>query len=745
MKHFFLSALLVLAILPGLAQPPATRVLVTDLTRIKQISGIQLAPTGNQTLFVLNSIESGTETSGQSAPGEYEYRSQLYLTNGQTDQAVALTRGPESARQASWSPDGQQVVFVRNVAGKPQLFVLPLAGGEAFQLTTLPYGATNPVFSPNGKTLLFTATVPYADMLTDTLLNPGRSGPRWPSEKPGFASLSTPASATAKPNPDGSLAEIRAYLAKDEADKKAKVITRLNFQGESTTEPTLSFQHLYVVAVQEKATPRPLTRGFATYQAACWLPNGTAVLAVTDRDPTRHPDRELDNAIVAIAADGSASLTTVLGEAGKSYGSPQPAPDGSRLAYLLANSQGVGFANLGLADLTGTVASRPQLIPFDRAAGNLTWATVPAQTPAGRGAKQLLATYLALYFTANADGAIPLYRLDTRTNVVSRLTDLESGVVSFGVSATRLVYAKTEVADPNALYTAAPDATLPRRLLAPNTAWLVGKTLSYPTKAVYVNTKGQAVDYWIMKPAGLVPGKQYPLVLNMHGGPTAMWGPGEPSMWHELQYLCAQGYGLVYANPRGSGGYGQAFQAANYRDWGTGPAEDVLAAATAAARQTWVDTSRQVITGGSYAGYLTAWIVAHDNRFKAAFAQRGVYDLTTFMGEGNAWQLVPNYFGLPWISAEKAIIEANSPYSFVQNIKTPLLIKHGENDLRTGVIQSEMLYKSLKLLNRPVEYVRMPGATHELSRSGNVRQRIDRLLRIYEFFERFVGETGKEK
>jgi dipeptidyl aminopeptidase/acylaminoacyl peptidase len=134
--------------------------------------------------------------------------------------------------------------------------------------------------------------------------------------------------------------------------------------------------------------------------------------------------------------------------------------------------------------------------------------------------------------------------------------------------------------------------------------------------------------------------------------------------------------------------------------------------------------------------------VGHDNRFKAAFAQRGVYDLTTFMGEANAWRLVPNYFAYPW-DADAKVLDANSPYSFVQNIKTPLLIKHGENDLRTGVAQSEMMYKSLKILDRPVEYVRMPGATHELSRTGNVRQRIDRLLRIYEFFERYVGPDAQ--
>lgn len=126
-----------------------------------------------------------------------------------------------------------------------------------------------------------------------------------------------------------------------------------------------------------------------------------------------------------------------------------------------------------------------------------------------------------------------------------------------------------------------------------------------------------------------------------------MWGPGEPSMWHEFQYMCSQGYGVVYANPRGSGGYGLNFQRANIKDWGTGPAEDVLAAVTDAAKENWVDTSRQVITGGSYAGYLTAWIVGHDNRFKAAFAQRGVYDLTTFLARAMPGGLSPTILPIP--------------------------------------------------------------------------------------------------
>ncbi|WP_338874332.1 S9 family peptidase [Spirosoma sp. SC4-14] len=713
-----------------------TKVLVTDLMRIKQVGGIELSPDGKQAIYTITSIEPNPDQKD-----EYDYKTHIYLTGLTPGDPKALTHGAESARQATWSPDGQRLAFVRTVKGKSQIFIMPLSGGEAWQLTSSPYGASNPIWSPDGKQIAFTGGVSMAQMLTDSLLNPTKNGPLWSLEKPGFTTNNfIKPDKKIKANPDGSLAEIRAYLSKDVDDKKAKVITRLNFQGEATTEPELTFTHLYLINVSEGSTPKPLTRGFASYQAANWLPSGQGLLAVTDRDSLKHPDRETDNAIVFIPANGSANRMVVLAEAGKSYGSPKVSPDGKQLAFLTSPSQGVNFAQIGLASLNGTTASNIQLVTFDRAAGNLTWTTLPAST--GKGKKNPTGGGYAIYFTASSNGGVPLYKLDPTSRQVTQLTNFESGVTGFDVNGDRVVFAKTEVANPSELYVTNGDAKVQTKLSNHN-GWVAQRQLSFPQKYTYKNSLGQTVDYWIMKPSFAETGKKYPLLLNMHGGPTAMWGPGEASMWHEFQYMCSQGYGIVYANPRGSGGYGLAFQRANIKDWGTGPTEDVLAAATAAAKEAWVDTSRQVITGGSYAGYLTAWIVGHDNRFKAAFAQRGVYDLTTFLGEGNAWRLIPNYFVFPWDTGAE-VLDANSPYTFVQNIKTPLLIKHGENDLRTGPIQSEMMYKSLKILGRPVEYVRMPGATHELSRSGNVRQRLDRLLRIYEFFERYIGPDAQE-
>lgn len=693
------------------AQSGKEKVVVTDLTKIKQIGSINVSPDGKKAIYSLKTVEQSEENKL-----EYDYRTHLYLTDFQT--VKQITRGSESVGGAAWSPDSKQITFSRTVKSKSQIFVMPLDGGEAFQLTDLKYGASNPNWSKDGSKISFSVNLSLTELLKDSVLNPSKGVPAFSLEKPGFKNndFLKPQKGV-KPNPDGNIEEIRAYLDKDVEDKKAKVFNRLTFQGEATTQPELNFNHLFVVDVKEGAKPMPITSGFTSYGGGAWLKSGQ-VLAVTDLDVKQHPDREQDNKIISMNPDGS-NPKVIFSEKGKSFGGTSFSPDGKQVVYLKSNSQGVNIGEIFLANSDGT---NPQAIVFDRSAGGFAWS---------KDAK-------FVYFTAASNGGQPLYKLDVQTKKIEQLTDFDSGIMGFDVATDKIIYAKTEVINPNELFVADLQMKNAQKLTSVND-WVKNKVLSFPEKHILTNSKGQKIEYWIMKPSNLEAGKKYPLLLNMHGGPTAMWGPGEFSMWHEFQYFCSQGYGVVYANPRGSGGYGLDFLRANIKDWGTGPAEDVLSAESEAAKLAWVDTSRQVITGGSYAGYLTAWIVGHDNRFKAAFAQRGVYDLTTFLGEGNAWRLIPSYFNFPWNDKTEGVLSSNSPYTFVQNIRTPLLIKHGENDLRTGPIQSEMMYKSMKIMGKEVEYVRMPGATHELSRTGNVRQRIDRVLRIYEFFERFIG------
>lgn len=713
--------MLLLFILPitlfSIAQNGKEPVKVTDMLKIKSISGANLSKDGSKAVFTVTSIE----PEGDSKL-EYKYVSQLWIAGTEGDaKPRQLTTARESSSQGVLSPDGKQLVFVRAVDGRSQLFLLSLEGGEALQLTKFKYGASNPKWSPDGKQILFSANIPFKELLKDSLLNPGKELPKWPMEKPGFKNNEQLKPATAKADPDGSIEEVRAYLENNAHDKKAKVFTKLNFLDEMDTNPDMGFTHFFLIEAKTDAKPVAVTKGFYRYNAAEFTPDGKQLILAGNMDSTQHPDRALEGEIFIVNTDGS-NLKRILGEKDRNYNSPRLSPSGKWLAFQYSNTSFVSVPALAVMPLSGSAKERID-IPFDRNKGNITWSDDEQY----------------IYFSAQSNGGQPVYRVDLKTKKAEQLTDFNSGIGSFDIAANKMVFVKTEVASPFEVYVADAAAKNQKKISDFNSGWIADKKLSFPEKHSFKNEKGMEVEYWVMKPSNYEPGKKYPLLLEIHGGPSAMWGPGESSMWHEYQFFCSKGYGVVYANPRGSGGYGINFLRGNINDWGAGPTKDVLTALDKTIAEGWADTSKLLVTGGSYAGYLVAWIIAHDQRFAAACSQRGVYDLPTFFGEGNAWRLVPNYFGgYPWEAVAKATLERESPINYVQNIKTPYIIFHGDNDRRTGFVQSEMLYKSLKVLGRPVEYVRHPNATHELTRSGNNRQRIDQMLRTWEFFERWL-------
>ena len=697
------------------AQSISNLIQVTDMLQIKQIGSTTLSPDGKMVAFTVNSVLPDDEIKD-----EYQYRSQIYLadTEGEPNPRQ-ITTAIAGASQPAWSPDGKSISFVRAVKGRTQIFVLSLNGGEPLQITDFKYAVSSPKWSPDGKKILFSAAISLSELLKDSLLNPTFSKPIWPLEKPGFVN-NAQLKNTQKANPNGNLDQIRAYLSKNEVDKKAKVFTKLNFQGEAATNPEFSFNHYFMVDVFIKAAPQPLTRGFYSFSNADFFNDGKSLIISSTIDSLQLLDRNDGSEIYTLSLLNGV-LTKILSQPKTDFNNPVVSPSGKFLAYQVSPVDGINIPQLAILNLQNPSA-QPIIIPFDRNKSQVTWSFDERY----------------LYFASPSNGGTPVYKVNIKTQNIEQLSDYNAGISGLSIGKDKLVYVKTEVANPYELYVSDLSNKNIKALSTFNSSWLSTKTLSYPEKKIYTNSKGLKVEYWIIKPANFSPDKKYPIMLQIHGGPTAMWGPGEASMWHEFQFFAANGYGVVYSNPRGSGGYGQDFLRANYQDWGTGPTEDVIGALDGAMAQGWADTKKQVVTGGSYAGYLTAWIIAHDKRFAAASAQRGVYDLPTFFGEGNAWRLVPNYFGgYPWDDKIEPILKRESPFNYVDQITTPFLIFHGESDLRTGVIQSEMMYKALKVLNRPVEYVRHPGGTHELSRSGNVRQRLDQMLRIYEFFERY--------
>lgn len=718
MKKISLLLLFIASLQTSFAQKGTDSVNLTDLLKIKTVNNVTLTKDGTKVAFTLTTVEAD-----KTNKLDYKYRTQIYTASTVNASApMQLTTSKEGATKPAWSPDGKQLAFTRSVDDKNQIFILSLAGGEPLQLTSFKYGANNPKWSPDGQKILFSSSLSLLEFSTDSILNKSHVIPSWTMEKPGFDNNDYLLPNSSKPNPDGSTSEIRAYLDKNAIDKKAIVLNKLNFQNEYAISSEMNFSHFFDIDLTKDATPRLLTKGFYSFSDAEYTPDGKQLIFSGDIDTAENPDRSLESEIYLADSDGS-NFKMILGEKGKRFNTAALSHSGKWLAFLFSTTSFVSVPTLGIMPINGTDKDIIT-IPFDRNKSNLIWSKDDKY----------------LYFTGQSNGGNVLNKVNIASRKVESLSSSEFGITSFDIANKTLVYSKTEILNPSELYFATADFQKERKASDFND-WVRTKKLSFPEKKTFVNELGMTIEYWVMKPTNFKEGEKYPLLLEIHGGPSAMWGPGEESMWHEYQYFCSKGYGVVYSNPRGSGGYGLDFLRGNVNDWGKGPASDVLTALDKTVDLGWADPSKLLITGGSYAGYLTAWIISHDNRFKAACAQRGVYDLSTFFGEGNAWRLVPNYFGgYPWEPKVKEILIRESPITYVENIKTPFIIFHGGNDRRTGFVQGEMMYRSLKVLGRPVEYVVHPGATHEITRNGDNRQRMDQMLRTYEFFERWIDK-----
>ena len=733
MRFAFLIVALAGAVPAARAQEP---IVTTDLLRVRTATSIDVAADGTKAVFAVRSISAlppadgadAADAEAEAAP-VYGYRSHLFLLDLINGDAAPrqLTFGERLDRAPRFSPDGRRIAFVRGddqENGGAQVWVMRADGGEARQVTFLVHGAGwggdgAAPWSPDGRRLIV-----HSPLAIDEI----DGVPPFPMERPNRAWNDGGTGGTGTPRPDGDRREIRAWLAENERQQDPVVISRLSFQDEKELRGPMRFGHLFLVDPDgASAGARRITRGFFDHRSPAFMPDGQSVVYASNKRTDIHPDRVLGTDIWRIATDGTGDRRLLWRE-GWSLAQPQPSRDGSLIAFVGQQLDEPTYRQrrLGIASAEGGENEEPIWLTeaLDASVRRLRW--VPGRA--------------ALLFTVGRRGSYPLLTISPGllepATVADRYEDLPAGIHAFDAGGSSTVYAATSPANPCVLMVR--DGRGERQVYDLN-PWVAGKRLSMPTEGWITRPDGTRVQYWVMPPTGSGESGPYPLCLQIHGGPSSMWGPGQRSMWHEFQLLCSWGYGVVYANPRGSGGYGYEFQRANFQDWGEGPAGDVLAVVDQVALQEWVDAERLVVTGGSYAGYLTAWIVAHDHRFKAAVAQRGVYDLATFFGEGNAWRLVEwTMGGYPFDARYRAIVDRNSPFTYVSRIHTPLLIIHASQDLRAGVSQSEMLYRALKALDRPVEYVRYPKAGHDLSRRGDPRQRMDRANRIIEFFERHI-------
>jgi len=689
-------------------------ILVTDLLKIKTTNAPIYSPDKQFVLFQLNGTRVSTDNSN-----EFDNTSSLILYSLSKRTFHSLTDEKKNVSSPKFSPDGKYISFIRSENGKTQLYLMDRMGGEAFSIgkDQIPVQSYN--WSKDGKVIYFSSSFSLQKLVNDTLLNSKKLLPDVALEKPGFIVNSFLRKEAIKPNPNGSINEIRAYLQLNETDKKAKVFNKLNFQDETVTNPEVRTTVLFKIDLTHPSNIEMVSPLFENWNEFQVSADQKIIYAIRSVKKSLQPDKVLETEIIAYQLETKTSKVLKSKE-GIRYSNLILSPDNTKILFAESLNGTVKNPSFFVASLSDLASSK--MIPIDRVLTQIQFDMESSR----------------LFFTMQDHGGAPLYSYHFATGEIKAIrSDVSEGILGFDESQNEFVYAKTKISNPLELYTF--DGVKEEQITQLNTDWIKNKFISIPEKHTFTNDKGLVVDYWVMKPKGFEKNKKYPLLLEIHGGPTAMWGTGELSMWHEFQYYAAKGYGIVYANPRGSGGYGSDFMAANVKDWGKGPMNDVMKALDLTIQEGWADTTKLAVTGGSYAGYLVSYIIGNTNRFKVACAQRGVYELSTFFGEGNAWRLVPNYFGgYPWDKNTKILLDKESPLTYVKNIKTPLIIFHGEVDLRTGVIQSEMLYKSLKVLNREVEYVRHPGASHEITRSGNNRQRIDQMLRTYEYFSRFI-------
>lgn len=598
-----------------------------------------------------------------------------------------FTAGPKRDRDPRWSPDGTRLAFVSEREGKTkgQLYVMPADGGEPTRLTDERHGVTDPVWSPDGRRLAFTARVG------------GWQEPEREEDK--------------------------------QKSKPARVITTLKYRwnGEGFTYDRR--RHVFVVAA-EGGPARQLTDGDWDDADPAWSPDGRAIAFSS----ARHPDRDRDDCgdIWLVAADGGEArrVTDTLGPAAL----PAFSPDGRTLAYLGRRSRNEAGRNVRVFTVA-TEGGTPRCLTLglDRSCGPL--GTPPHWAPDGG----------AITFAAEDQGALGLYRVPVAGGAPPvRVIDGERVVTGFSLSVDggRVAFAATDPVTPAEVFVAGGDGTGERALTDMNRAWRGEVALARPER-LRLERAGFPVDVWVMKPHGFDAAAAWPALLNVHGGPHAQYSD---AFFDELQVYAGAGYAVIYANPRGSQGYGEAFTRAVVGDWGGGDFADVMAGLELAlARHPWIDPARLGVMGGSYGGFLTSWIVGHDHRFKAACSERAVNDQHGMFGNsdiGHLFNVIELGGVTPWENMAEYL--ARSPLTYAADVRTPLLILHSEDDLRCPIEQAEQLFVALKTLGKDVVFVRFPDENHELSRSGKPRHRLERFRFILDWFARHLGGRRAE-
>ncbi|HYF94293.1 MAG TPA: S9 family peptidase [Symbiobacteriaceae bacterium] len=714
-----------------------------DLYAFVNLSDPQISPDGEVIAFVRTHIDAESK----------EPRSAIWIVPAAGGAPDQFTRCPKSDSQPRWSPDGRTLAFVSDRSGEKQIWLIERFGGEARQLTFMRNGATGPAWAPDGKRIAFTSLVGYEDKREQLT--------------------------TIKGEPDKKALEKKA---KDEA----RVFTRMGWRADHLGIRPEGNSQIWITDLPEAGktagAPIQLTWGSWDHGSPQWSPDGSRISFIAKRSDDEHgrfvdvftapvlgaghaacmatpaplaPGAEApkgdDLKALAEACDCAAkeaceafSPTNITGSRGYFFAAAF-SPDGKTIACIGHENE---FENATQAKiyLFPAGGGEPRILGhWDLAIGDTVGADV---RPGGGGVEPTWAPDgNMLYVPVTERGTCAVYAFPVVGGKPQLLAggDREIAWGTFDANCETLAFIAGEMFNVGDLYVMDCREFEEQRLTRVNAE--LNEQIEWP-ELQELNFKapdGWDLHGWVMKPVGYEAGKEYPLVLEIHGGPATCYGH---AFYQEFQVLAAAGYGVLFINPRGSTSYGQQFVDAVRGDYGNRDYKDLMAAVDHALTLGWVDEKRLAVTGGSYGGYMTNWIVTQTDRFAAAISHRSISNWVSFAGTpdfGPFFNIGSHRVEDPWSPEGVEALWRISPLKYVRNVKTPLSLMHSEFDYRCPIEQAEQFYMAIKFYKQAqVELVRHPRSNHDLTRQGPPTLRVDRFNRMIKWFGRYCPvETDK--
>jgi dipeptidyl aminopeptidase/acylaminoacyl peptidase len=611
------------------------------------------------------------------------YRAAIWVAPlDRSEEPRQLTSGGRSDQSPRWSPDGRWLAFVSNRDGEDEkahgeLYVLPTAGGEPRRLTHGKESVESIAWSPDSTRIAFARRV-----------------------------------------------RDEAYEEEDERKRHPRRFTRLFYKLDSVGWTGDRRKHLFVVGV-DGGDERQLTDGDSENEEPAWSADGGRIVFTSMRGDRW--DVELIETLYELEVDSAGTEPKRLTQADESGTSASFSSDGTLIAFVHTPEDGTNPRHSQIAVMKADGSERRVLT------GDLDRQCAPyplGREPVWDGERVAFGVEdggnVHLYSVAADGSGGPELLVGGEQS--AGLYDLVDGV---------LVYTASVHTRPHELFQA--DGV---RITAVCDDFVAGREIADVERFTAVSADGTEVDAWLVRPPDFEENRKYPVLLTIHGGPFTQYGTG---FFDEVQVFAGAGYCVLFSNPRGGSGYteewGRAIRGPGGDagpGWGTVDYEDLMGVVDTALEQfPFLDAERLGVLGGSYGGFMTSWIVGHTKRFKAALSERAVNHLVSAFGSSDVFWIFERQFGGPmWENIDEWL--RMSPATYAQEIETPLLIVHSENDLRCNVEQGEHLFTLLRLLGKDVEMLRFPAESHELSRSGSPAHRVQRFEAILEWFGRYL-------